>query len=220
VGAGADLQRAVEPGPMSGLFFSSRLRLPLDGEWEYSPLAWTVLQRDGSFREEPTKLPSSRRMQVPSNWHLAGLPNHHGSVAFRRRFTVSPDFVDKPVWLCLAGVDYYARVSLNGQFLGEHEGYFEPFEIEVTGLLKEGSDLLEVIVNAPREEPKELWPDHKCQIKGILNQWLPVERQMARKFALSRSRPNSHLKLLGETAPPRCSASHQPAHSPDSADSG
>lgn len=176
--AGANSPRSVQPGPMSGLFFPDRLRVPLDGEWAFSPVARTVLQRDGSFREDRANLPGAGRMRVPSNWHLAGLPDFQGRVAFRQRFTVSPDLPTKPVWLCFAGVDYFAQVSLNGQPLGEHEGYFEPFEIEVTGLLKKGSNLLEVIVNAPREEPKEVWFEHKRQIKGILNQWLPFERQM------------------------------------------
>ncbi|HMD84562.1 MAG TPA: glycoside hydrolase family 2 TIM barrel-domain containing protein [Terriglobia bacterium] len=169
---------AVEPGKMSGLSFPTRERLQLDGKWDYEPLASTVLQEDGSIREESVNLPSPGRMQVPSNWHLSGLANFHGRVTFRRRFTASRDFVNKAVWLCFAGVDYYAQVSLNGQFLGEHEGYFEPFEVEVTGLLKEGPNLLEVIVDAPREEPKRLWPNNKRQVKGILNQWLPLERQM------------------------------------------
>jgi beta-mannosidase len=176
--AGARGLRVAEPGQMSGLSFPSRERLRLDGEWEYEPLAWTVLQEDASIREEHANLAAPGRMQVPCNWHLSGLPNFHGRVAFRRRFAVSPDFVNQPIWLCFAGIDYFAQVRLNGQPLGEHEGYFEPFEIEVTGLLKGGPNLLEVIVDAPREEPKRLWPKNKRQVKGILNQWLPFERQM------------------------------------------
>jgi beta-mannosidase len=37
--------------------------------------------------------------------------------------------------LRLEGVDYFAKVFLNGQLLGEHEGYAEPFEFEVGPLL-------------------------------------------------------------------------------------
>ena len=33
------------------------------------------------------------------------------------------------------GVDYFAKVFLNGQLLGEHEGYADPFEFEVGPLL-------------------------------------------------------------------------------------
>ena len=169
---------SVEPGKISGISYPNRERLSLDGDWDYEPLAWTTLQDDGSIREDRTHLPAAGGMPVPSNWHLSGLPDFHGRVAFRRKFTATPEFAGKAAWLCFAGVDYFARVSLNGHPLGEHEGYFEPFEMEITGLLKPGPNLLEVIVDAPREEPKMMWPDKKRQIKGILNAWIPFDRQM------------------------------------------
>jgi len=177
-GALADGQRAVRPGAMSGLSFPGRTRIPLDGEWEYEAIAWTFLQEDDSCREERKNLPGPGRMPVPSNWHLSGLRDFHGSVAFRSQFTVGREFVNEGVWLCLTRADYFARITLNGHFLGEHQGYFDPFEIEVTGLLKDGANQIEVLVNSPREEPKLLWPQHKRLIKGILNQWLPLDRQM------------------------------------------
>lgn len=171
-------ERAVQHGAMSGLSFPDRRRLSLDGEWEYEPLAWTFLQEDGTFREERTNLPGRGQTSVPSNWHLSGLPNFQGSVVFRRKFNADGIFVEEGCWLCFTRVDYFAQISLNGQLLGRHEGYFEPFEIDATGLLKMGENLLEVVVNAPREEPKQLWPRHKRQIKGILNQWIPEDQQM------------------------------------------
>jgi len=176
--AGALGPLPVEPGKISGHSFPARERLSLDGEWECDPLAHTVLQQDGSIREDHANLPGAAHMPVPCNWHLFGLPDFHGRVAFRRKFMASAEFVNKPTWLCFGGVDYFAKVSLNGRLLGEHEGYFEPFEIEVTGLLKPGPNVLEVLVDAPREEPKKMFPNHKRQIKGILNQWLPLDRQM------------------------------------------
>jgi len=171
-------QFAVEPGKISGLDFPDREQLSLDGEWEYEPLALTVLQEDGSIREDRTKLPAPGKMQVPSNWHLCGLANFDGRVAFRRRFAATPDLAGKSAWLCFGGVDYFAEIRLNGKSLGNHEGYLEPFEMEVTGILREGQNLLEVIVDAPREDQKQMWPGNKRQIKGIFNMWLPLDRQM------------------------------------------
>ena len=49
---------------------------------------------------------------------------------------------DAPAWtaertvLRFEAVDYGARVYLNEKYLGEHSGYFAPFEFDVTGLLK------------------------------------------------------------------------------------
>jgi beta-mannosidase len=48
------------------------------------------------------------------------------------------------------GVDYFAKVWLNETWLGDHEGYAEPFEFEVGHLLRdEGPNLLAVWVAAP-----------------------------------------------------------------------
>lgn len=49
-------------------------------------------------------------------------------------------------------VDYYCKVYLNGALVGEHEGYFEPFELDVTGLLREKDNRLFVKVWAPWDD--------------------------------------------------------------------
>lgn len=51
------------------------------------------------------------------------------------------------------GVDYFAKVWLNGTFLGEHEGYADPFEFEVASLLrKDGPNVLVVKVTSPWDQ--------------------------------------------------------------------
>jgi beta-mannosidase len=48
------------------------------------------------------------------------------------------------------GVDYFSKVFLNGQLLGEHEGYADPFEFEVGPLLsRTGPNVLVVKVWSP-----------------------------------------------------------------------
>ncbi len=42
------------------------------------------------------------------------------------------------------GADYRAVVYLNGTFAGEHEGFFSPFEFEITELVKCGSNTVKV----------------------------------------------------------------------------
>jgi len=41
-------------------------------------------------------------------------------------------------------VNYRARIYLNGEALGEHEGGFTPFDLEVTKLLHNGDNFLVV----------------------------------------------------------------------------
>ena len=72
------------------------------------------------------------------------------------------------------GVDYYAKVWLNEKFLGEHEGYSEPFEFEVGPLLSEDRpNLLIVKVASPWDnqvalgnEQRRLWDVIRHMIKG------------------------------------------------------
>lgn len=51
--------------------------------------------------------------------------------------------------LHFTNADYYCKVWLNGTFLGEHEGYMNPFSFPVDGILHEGENRLVVKVWSP-----------------------------------------------------------------------
>jgi beta-mannosidase len=62
----------------------------------------------------------------------------------------TPDPATRGATLRFEGVDYLAKVWLNERLLGEHEGYFEPFEFEVGPLLRaDRPNLLVVKVASP-----------------------------------------------------------------------
>ena len=90
---------------------------------------------------------------------------------FTRTFTAPDRDAAERVFLVFRGVDYFADVTLNGQHLGRHAGYFQPFEFEITDLVRTGENQLQVDVDCPKEEPGAVWPDHKWLIKGILSHW-------------------------------------------------
>ena len=52
----------------------------------------------------------------------------------------------KAVYLCFGGVDYIATVYLNGECVGKHEGFFSPFDFEVTRYAKAGENHLRITV--------------------------------------------------------------------------
>ena len=134
----------------------------LDGLWECLP------DPNDNLTLETLPQTGWHSMEVPSNWCCRGLTNYSGVVWFRRRF----DIQIQPTleyWLRFYGVDYFAKVWLNGTYLGDHEGYFQPFEFRVTGLLRPKGNELIVRVDSPREPPGEVWPDRKRLIKGVLN---------------------------------------------------
>lgn len=70
------------------------------------------------------------------------------------------------------GVDYYCKVWLNGEYLGEHEGYSSPFEFEVGNILKYGEpNFLFVKVwslwdTEPAYKPRNCHSVYRNMIKG------------------------------------------------------
>jgi len=138
------------------------MKLSLNGIWDY------LVDEEGAFAAE--RLPNAGwdKMEIPSNWQLGGLENYSGVVWFKRSFDV-PMEPEREYWLRFHGVDYFAQVWLNGTYLGKHEGYFQPFEFRITGMLRPRGNELLVRVESPREPPGEVWPDRKRLIKGVLN---------------------------------------------------
>ena len=68
---------------------------------------------------------------------------------YRKNFTVPGDIKDRYVFLCFDGIDYYARIWLNGRDLGRHEGLQGGPMLEVGSLLKtDGPNELVVEVRA------------------------------------------------------------------------
>lgn len=145
--------------------------IDLNGVWRYQPLAWTTLHADGTISEQVANLPPAGEMLLPMNWQKRGLESFDGRVRFTRTFVAPALSPSERAFLVFRGVDYFADVTLNEQRLGRHAGYFEPFEFEITDILRSGENQLQVDVDCPLEEPGAVWPDHKWVIKGILNHW-------------------------------------------------
>ncbi|MYH54757.1 MAG: hypothetical protein F4135_01110 [Acidimicrobiia bacterium] len=110
-------------------------------------------------------LPSEGAIELPANWWLRGL-DHAGKATFARTFEVDAS-VGNNLWrLRFEGVDYYCRVWLDGELLGSHEGYFEPFWFDLANLTA-GTHRLVVEVDSPHEPWGTVWHMHKTLIKGV-----------------------------------------------------
>ena len=146
--------------------FAQAVTLPvtwsLAGNWRVhdanDPAFNGVHMRDGGWSP----------LRVPANWYTAGR-DHQGALWYRHAFTLPKLTNDTLATLTFDGVDYFADVSLNGQPLGRHEGYFQRFSLDVTDALRRHNQLT-VKVDSPYEDPKTRWPLHKGMVKGILNQ--------------------------------------------------
>lgn len=140
--------------------------LSLNGQWKY------ITEKDNSLTFNDIKSiylkKELREINIPSNWFLTEIGDFAGSVWFIKEFDYE-QIDDNLIVLQFDGVDYFAEVYLNDQYLGKHEGYFQRFYFDVSDQIKVGKNTLIVKVNSPKEDIEQTWPDRKKLIKGIFN---------------------------------------------------
>lgn len=79
------------------------------------------------------------------------LPHYGGPVGYAKQVYETefslPDIIgDKCVYICVGGADYETAIMVNGEFAGTHEGFFDPFEFDITELVKEGTNKLKIVL--------------------------------------------------------------------------
>ncbi len=92
------------------------------------------------------------RLQVPGDFNsqMVELTYYEGTIWYRRKFDYVPS--DKRLYVHFGAVNYRSSIYLNGELLGEHEGGFTPFQIELTDKVKPGTNSLLVRANNERVE--------------------------------------------------------------------
>lgn len=138
-------------------------KLSLNGTWDY------ITDPTGEYSNYQIKTSAiNGTMYIPQNWQSAGLNNYNGSVWFIKNFDY--DNIDAGISILkFYGIDYFADVWLNDNYLGDHKGYFQHFYFNVTPFVKQKDNTLIVKVTSPREDPEIVWPLKKKLIKGIFN---------------------------------------------------
>jgi len=122
----------------------NRQRTNLDGKWEFFPDPRQTLTPESLSQNE------ARQIGVPGPWQaqFEDLRDYSGVAWYRRVFETDGQPVgrsggqeqapDRPFAYILhfGAVDYFATVWLNGRQVGEHEGGYLPFELDVTDALR------------------------------------------------------------------------------------
>jgi len=125
-------------------------RMDLNGIWKYSIDEMNV-GREQCFFKKSSNFGEWNDINIPSNWYLTDIGDYFGTIWFKTSFAVPNSCDGKRLFLRFEGVDYYADVWLNEEYLGFHEGMFNPFEFDVTKLVNiQGDNLLVIRVCAPR----------------------------------------------------------------------
>jgi Glycosyl hydrolases family 2, sugar binding domain/Glycosyl hydrolases family 2/Glycosyl hydrolases family 2, TIM barrel domain len=93
------------------------------------------------------------------DWKRVSIPHYDAPIGlattyYRTTFEVTRAMLDKgAAFVRFAGVDYKAKVFVNGAFVGSHEGFFAPFEFDCTANVRLGTNTLLVKVEND-------WPMH------------------------------------------------------------
>lgn len=124
--------------------------ISLNGSWKF------IFDDQGCF-VSPSDISSwTHTIEVPfapeSIRSGIGDTGFHSNFWYEREFDVPK--LDGRVLLHFGAVDYYARVWVNGQFVGEHEGGHTPFSMDITPVLNEEG--LQKVTVWVQDDPQDL----------------------------------------------------------------
>ncbi|MGI5831815.1 MAG: glycoside hydrolase family 2 protein [Thermoguttaceae bacterium] len=120
--------------------------LNLNGLWDY---AITPVGHSDPNPEGKILVP------FPVESALSGVARPVGKdnlLVYYKRFTVPAEWVGKRVLLHFGACDWKTDVTLNGTYLGQHRGGYDPFTFDITDALAEGEQELTVRVWDPTKE--------------------------------------------------------------------
>ncbi len=178
----------------------SRLRISLNGLWDFSPFDAPEEAPDAWWNAEPV-----RKMPVPGNWEMNGygkpvylnirypipydppyVPHKNPTGVYRRTFSVHPEPGMR--WLLnFEGVDSCFYVCVNGCFLGYSQGTHNTSEFDATPFIKEGANELAVMVlkwcDGTYLEDQDKW-----RMSGIIRDvfFLLREEKQIRRYQVSQ----------------------------------
>ena len=142
---------AVPPRPQ----LVRRAWLDLSGSWAF---AYDDADEGlaGQWWRRPEAFDRMITVPYPPESRLSGLgdPGFHPVVWYRRRFRAPARQPDQRLVLHFGAVDYRARVWVDGEYVGQHEGGHTPFALDITDA-GGGSEELAVVVRA-EDQPEDL----------------------------------------------------------------
>jgi beta-galactosidase/beta-glucuronidase len=170
----------------------------LNGEWDFRFDDENIGEREQWFNSFQGQL----KIQVPFVYETkaSGIeePSFHPYIWYRRSVTVPADFAGKQVIIHFQAVDYVAKVWVNGQFVGRHEGGYAAFSFDIAPYLLASDEENQVVVkvedsnDCTQPRGKQRWREENfgcwyVQTTGIWQTvWLEyVERQHVKSVKIT-----------------------------------
>ena len=120
------------------IFVVLPISVPLTGEWRFSIDKDQIGEQQG-WADSNFDDSSWVAVHVPHTWNVMHEYSEYEGIGwYRRTFALPEASQNAHVRLRFDAVFYLARVWLNGQYVGQHEGGYTSFEFDVTSLVKNG----------------------------------------------------------------------------------
>ncbi len=96
-------------------------------------------------------------IEVPGCWEAQGYPKtSDGPAYYRREVLIPPTWQGEAIFLDFDGVSYAATVFCNGQLVGEHQGLWTPFCVDLTKAARPGAiNTIELELWKPANHPPD-----------------------------------------------------------------
>lgn len=160
--------------------FSRKDFINLNGPWQFI----FDDNNEGLLLKYFNNFPSQSSINVPVSFEYpaSGINNHdtHNVVWYKKEFTINNQNKQKKLLLHFEGVDYEARVFVNGHYVGKHEGAYSRFSFDISQFVHEGENNIVVRVyddyNCTHSRGKQRWMDHnyECFYRETTGIWKTV----------------------------------------------
>lgn len=128
----------------------------LNFDWEFCPkFDKTMISGDkNEYIFERVNIPHTS-VEIPYNNFDENI--YQIDCCYRKKFYISKDMINRYAWLHFDGVMAYAKIFVNGEFVGEHKGGYTPFKLDITKALKYGQENL-LVIYVDSHEREEIPP--------------------------------------------------------------
>ena len=147
-------------------FSTSRIDLNSDWRFHLDPAKSGEAQR--WFHQVPTDV---EIVDLPHTWNIGPNVNYQGTAWYFKAFTWAPA-KGQHVEIHFGATFYKSRVWLNGNLVGEHEGGYTEYHLDLTPQLKENNLLAVEINNEPKVDTIP-GADLKAAPNGTIADWWP-----------------------------------------------
>ncbi len=144
------------------MFTYNRQDIDLNGTWKFNPDPYLRCRQQSWWKGEGPdhgffpcfNLEGLWDIQVPGTWkcQFEELKWYDGHANYVKEFTLRTIPQDMEAFLCFDSVTYAASVYLNGMRVGDHDWGYSPFQMRVTGMLRNTNRLFVLVDNIMRQD--------------------------------------------------------------------